>query len=291
MAAPRRDANHDTDRDADTDRDRDRDRDRDTRGIVDAAEFLAQVDFRRPEPAEPLRRHVEHYWLIDWDLPEPYVSHVVPHPAVHVVFQQFEGQDPFVEFAGIQLGLFTQKLEGRGRVCGIKFRPGSFHPFAPRHPVSDWTGRRLPLTEVLPAARDDLDAVLTPPDETARVAALDTFLLGLAPAPDPRADLARDLVDTIRTDRTIRRVADFARAQGMTVRAMQRLFSTYVGVGPKWIILRYRIHEALEHAESTPSTDWATLAADLGYADQAHLIRDFTATVGVPPTAYAQSTH
>ncbi|MFJ9752413.1 hypothetical protein ACIRVM_42525, partial [Streptomyces chartreusis] len=34
--------------------------------------------------------------------------------------------------------------------------------------------------------------------------------------------------------------------------------------------------------------DWATLAADLGYADQAHLVRDFTATVGVPPTAYAQ---
>jgi AraC-like DNA-binding protein len=277
MAAPRRDANHDTSRDTDGD----------TRGIVDAAEFLAHVDFRRPEPAEPLRRHVEHYWLIDWDLPEPYVSHVVPHPAVHIVFQQLEGQDPFVEVAGIQLGLFTQKLEGRGRVCGIKFRPGAFHPFAPRHPVSDWTGKRLPLTEVLPTARDDLDAVLTPPDETARVAALDTFLLGLAPAPDPRADLAMALVDTIRTDRTIRRVADFAHAQGMTVRAMQRLFSTYVGVGPKWIILRYRIHEALEHAESTPSTDWATLAADLGYADQAHLIRDFTATVGVPPTAYA----
>jgi len=33
--------------------------------------------------------------------------------------------------------------------------------------------------------------------------------------------------------------------------------------------------------------DWAALAADLGYADQAHLSRDFTATLGVPPTQYA----
>ena len=266
---------------------------RDTRGIVDAAEFLARVDFRRPEPAGPLRRHVEHYWLIDWDLSEPYVSHVVPHPAVHIVFQRFEGQTPFVELAGVQSGLFTQKLEGRGRVCGIKFRPGGFHPFVPGHPVSGWTGRRLPLADVFPSPRADLEAeltaVLAPDHEDARVAALDTFLLGLTPAPDPRADQAMALVDRIRTDRTIRRVADLAREQDMTVRAIQRLFSTYVGVGPKWIILRYRIHEALEHAASTPSTDWATLAADLGYADQAHLIRDFTATVGVPPTAYAQT--
>ncbi|MET9387235.1 helix-turn-helix domain-containing protein [Streptomyces sp. NPDC002928] len=258
---------------------------RDTRGIVGAEEFLARVDFRRPEPAEALRRHVEHYWLIDWDLREPYVSHVVPHPSVHIVFQQFEGQDPFVEVAGIQLGLFTQKLEGRGRVCGIKFRPGGFRPFAPGQGVSEWTGRRLHSPEAFPTA--DLEAVLTPDDEDARIAALDTFLLSLAPRPDPQADLAMALVDRIRTDRTIRRVADFARAEGMSVRLLQRLFAGHVGVGPKWVILRYRIHEALERAETDTAVDWAALAADLGYADQAHLVRDFTATVGVPPTAYA----
>src|SRR5947208_3263569 len=82
---------------------------------VCAADFLARVDFRRPDPAEPLRRHVEHYWLIDWDLEEPYVSHVVPHPAIHIVFQQFADQEPFVEVTGVQQGLFAQKLEGRGR--------------------------------------------------------------------------------------------------------------------------------------------------------------------------------
>jgi AraC-like DNA-binding protein len=35
---------------------------------------------------------------------------------------------------------------------------------------------------------------------------------------------------------------------------------------------------------------WAQLAADLGYADQAHLARDVTATVGTPPAAYARAT-
>ncbi|MBZ3907157.1 helix-turn-helix transcriptional regulator [Streptomyces griseiscabiei] len=272
---------------------------RDTRGIVDAAELFARVRFRRREPAEPLRPYLEHYWLIDWDLPEPYVSRVVPHPSVNIVFQRFQGQDPFVEVAGVGLGLFTQRLEGRGRVCGVQFRPGGFRPFAPAHPATHWTGRRVRDPEALPeafaGAAPDADAIpapsaiLAPDDEDARVAALDAFLTGLAPRPDPQADLAMALVDRVRTDRAIRRVTDFARAEGLSVRLLQRLFSAYVGVGPKWVILRYRIHEALERAETDRAVDWAALAADLGYADQAHLVRDFTATVGVPPTAYAEA--
>ncbi|MFJ1972921.1 DUF6597 domain-containing transcriptional factor [Streptomyces sp. NPDC087903] len=264
---------------------------RDTRGIVDAAELLARVRFRRREPAPALRPYLEHYWLIDWDLAQPYASHVVPHPSVNIVFQRYGDEAPFAEVSGIGLDLFTQKLEGTGRVCGIQFRPGGFRPFAPARAVSEWTGRRVrfpEIPEVFPAA--DPAAVLSPDDEDARIAALDTFLLGLDPRPDPQSDLAMTLVDRIRTDRTIRRVTDFARAEGMSVRVMQRLFAAYVGVGPKWVVLRYRIHEALEHAETETAVDWATLAAGLGYADQAHLVRDFTATVGVPPTAYAAST-
>ncbi|MGR3871782.1 AraC family transcriptional regulator [Streptomyces graminifolii] len=260
--------------------------DRDTRGIVDPAELLARVRFRRPEPAEPLRPYIEHYWLIDWDLTEPYVSHVVPHPAVHIVFQRLAGEDAFVEVAGIPHGLFAQKLEGRGRVCGIKFRPGAFRCVAPDRPVSEWTGRRVRQPEVFPDT--DPATVLDPADEAARVAALDAFLLALGPRPDPQAELATALVDRIRTDRTIRRVTDFARAEGLSVRLLQRLFAGYVGVGPKWVILRYRIHDALERAGVEEHVDWSALAADLGYADQAHLIRDFTATVGVTPTTYAQ---
>ncbi|MEY9993355.1 AraC-like DNA-binding protein [Streptomyces sp. V4I8] len=261
----------------------------DTRGIVDPAALLNRVRFRRHEPAGPLRRYVEWYWLIDWDLPAPYASHIVPHPAVNLTFQWEEDEGPpYAEVTGVALGLYTRKLTGRGRVCGVKFRPGGFRPYAPEAPVSRWTGRALPAEEVFPQATGDTaHAIVTPADDRARVAALDAFLHALPRTPDPQADLAMDLVQRVRADRTVRRVGDFARAEGLSVRALQRLFSTYVGVSPKWVILRYRIHEALNHADTHTDIDWATLAADLGYADQAHLVRDFTATVGVPPTAYA----
>ncbi|MFI9747169.1 DUF6597 domain-containing transcriptional factor [Streptomyces sp. NPDC052494] len=277
---------------------------RDTRGIVDPAELLTRVHFRRHTPAPELRPYLEHYWLIDWELTEPYATHVVPHPSVNVVFQRYGPLDgppnasaeASAEVAGVGLGLFTQKLTGVGRVCGVQFRPGGFRPFAPAWPVSAWTGRRVPLTEVFAAAggekgSDPMSAVLSPDADHARVAALDAFLLAHGPAPDPAAEQAMELVELIRADRGLRRVSLLAAASGLSARSLQRLFAACVGVGPKWVILRYRIHEALERAEAAGpagAPDWAALAAELGYSDQAHLVRDFTATIGVPPTAYAR---
>ncbi|MFJ9573709.1 AraC family transcriptional regulator [Streptomyces bacillaris] len=265
---------------------------RDTRGIVDAPDLFTHVRFRRREPAPALRPYLEHYWLIDWQLDRPYAAHVVPHPSVNLVAQRYGAGETdreragYAEVAGIALGLFTRKLTGRGRVCGVQFRPGGFRPFAPEHALSDLTGRRIDAAEVL-RTPPDLHAVLDPDDEDARVAALDASLLALEPRPDPQATLAMELVDRVRTDRSVRRTGQLARDAGLSPRTLQRLFAAYVGVGPKWVILRYRIHEALERAESDPAVEWARLAADLGYSDQAHLVRDFTATVGVPPTAFA----
>ncbi|GAA3749999.1 AraC family transcriptional regulator [Streptomyces tremellae] len=348
---------------------------RDTRGIVDAAGLLARVRFRRREPAPALRPYVEHYWLIDWDLDEPYTSRVVPHPSVNVVFQSFErsaqppvepsfgrsveppvepsfersaqppvepsfgrsAQPPadratrppapgpawspaatesaeiaeIAEIAGISNRLFTQRLAGRGRVCGVQFRPGGFRPFSPARPVSYWKDRQAPLAEAMPVADRDITAVLGPEAEDERVAGLDAYLLGVlttascaatvpgapgtsgAPGAGMRqAARAVRLVEMVRHDRSMRRVDRLAAAAGLSPRSLQRLFGGYVGVGPKWVILRYRVHEALERAESAGpagAVDWAALATELGYSDQAHLVRDFTATVGVPPTAYARA--
>ena len=72
------------------------------------------------------------------------------------------------------------------------------------------------------------------------------------------------------------------------MRRLQRLFAEHVGVGPKWVIRRYRLHEVTERMSAGAPIDWAALAADLGYADQAHLTRDFTDLFGEPPTAYAR---
>ena len=115
----------------------------------------------------------------------------------------------------------------------------------------------------------------------------EALLCSFLPSRDPVAEQVADMVACITADPALRRVDELAAASGLTARSLQRLFADYVGVSPKWVMRRARLHEAAERADSGEQVDWAELAASLGYADQAHLTRDFTATIGVPPTRYA----
>ena len=72
----------------------------------------------------------------------------------------------------------------------------------------------------------------------------------------------------------------------MSLRNLQRLFTEYVGIGPKWVIQRFRILDAAAAAHSGQSTDWSELAHVLGFSDQAHLTRVFSEVVGTPPATY-----
>ncbi|HEX4063840.1 MAG TPA: helix-turn-helix domain-containing protein, partial [Streptosporangiaceae bacterium] len=64
-------------------------------------------------------------------------------------------------------------------------------------------------------------------------------------------------------------------------------FSDHVGISAKALIRRYRLYEAAEQARLRHDIDWADLAARLCYSDQAHLSREFSALLGMPPRQYA----
>lgn len=244
----------------------------DTKGIVNPAAGLATFDMRRRIAAPELSPFVEHYWLIDWDLVVPYEQEVIPHPCVNIVFQR-----PHAVVSGQASRIFAKKLVGADRVVGVQFRPAGFHPFL-RRPLTELTDRIVALGELFP----DDDTVLGCATDDDAVAAVDSYLLSLAPARDPVAER----VAAVREDGAVIRVDDLAARFEVTSRQLQRLFGEYVGVTPKWVIRRYRIHEAAERLAA--GADLATVAAELGYSDQAHFTRDFTTVTGRTPAGYRQ---
>jgi AraC-like DNA-binding protein len=121
------------------------------------------------------------------------------------------------------------------------------------------------------------------------VALVQAFLRERLPPPDPQVELVGRIVAALLHDRTISRVDDATERFNINPRTLQRLFQRYVGVSPKWVLRRYRLHEAAAALAREQHRPWAEVAAELGYYDQSHFIRDFTAAVGLTPVAYAQA--
>lgn len=250
----------------------------------------AAGDFRhsRTAPAAELRELIEHFWIVRWDLgaAAPQLVETLPHPSVHVVIEAGNSR-----IAGPPTGRFTRTLEGRGCVFGIKFRPGGFHPWLQR-PVASIADRMLLLHEVFGARSADLEPdVLRGIDDAAMIAVATDFMKSNWRRADAMIGKVADIVGTIAVDRTIMAVEHVAERAGMNARALQRLFRTYVGVSPKWVINRYRLHEAVEQVARGEPASWTRIAQDLGYFDQAHFIRDFRRLTGRTPAQYAREAH
>ncbi|MBL7498952.1 AraC family transcriptional regulator [Frankia sp. CNm7] len=243
-------------------------------------------------PSGGLTRHVDHLWAASWHYPRPYHQLIVPLPQVHLVIQ-----DGRATVNGVRTGHHVKVLAGVGGVLGVAFRPGGFRGFL-RAPVSTITDRSVDAEAVFGAdVREllaDWPAMVSPhpgeapaPYGAETAARVDRFLLRRRPAPDQRAEQAAEMVAAIATRPEITRVDTLVRETGGTVRQAQRLFAEHVGVGPKWVIRRYRLREVTERMAAGGPIDWAALAADLGYTDQSHLVRDFRDVFGEPPTHYA----
>ena len=215
---------------------------------------------------------MERYWEARWDYAEPYRQKIVPYPNVHLSFGGGSA-----DVYGVCSGYRITVLEGRDHVFGVAFRPGCFRPFLGTS-VSTITDRVVAATEVF---GPDLPTTLDVPT-------VEAFLLRHLPDEDIRMRQAAAAVELIAKDKAVTRVERLAGELGLSVRGLQRLFAEYVGIGPKWVIRRHRLHEVTARMAAGGAIDWASLAADLGYADQGHFIRDFKSMFGEPPTWYAQ---
>jgi AraC-like DNA-binding protein len=253
------------------------------RGVLRPEGAVGRFTLARHLAEADLAPLVDYYWIVRWDLAgqPPYEQSILPHPCVHLVFEP-GGAAVY----GVDTKIFTRRLTGQGKVLGVRFRPGCFHPFSPR-PIFQLNDTVVPAASLL--GRDVAsanEAVMAADADEEMVAVAAGLLRGLAPPGDPVAGQVAAMVERITSDLELRRVGDLTAAFGLTERKLQRLFSEYVGVSPKWVMRRARLHEAALRANSGEAIDWATLARDLGYADQSHLTRDFTATIGTPPARY-----
>ena len=266
-------------------------------GVLRPADGSGIVPVYRPPADAAVADFVERYWSVAWcrSIETPARREVLSHPAFHLTVTTVQdGRDrtTWAEVRGVITTTFAIDLQGDGRVVGAKFRPGGFTALTGR-PAYVFTDRALALTDLVGAAgAARLHAAVSaqPDDPDVAVVALGEVLAPLVPPQPPTAyALVLAVVADMLADRSLSRVEDVAARHDLSMRGLQRLFRQFVGVGPKWVLQRYRLHDAVTAIDSDPGVmaDLAGLAAALGWSDQSHFTRDFTHAVGVSPHAYA----
>ncbi len=237
---------------------------------------------REPAPAE-LDGLIRWFWIPRWKLVPGRSSRqeLLPFPASNLVVQP-EG----VSLAGPTTGASHRDLRGSGWAVGALLRPAGLASLAAEpHRI-----RNAEIPFDAPDLHHAVVAAMANPDETAgrerAAAAYAGWAIEHLTPVDENGALANAMEDLIATDPGIVGVEQLARRLGLSARSVQRLARRYIGLPPLAVIRRYRLQEAAQRLRDDPSVTIAQVAADLGYADHAHLTTDFRTVLGLTPNRY-----
>jgi len=239
--------------------------------------------FRRVPAPDDLTDVVRWFWIPVWRLAPGRTSrqNLLPFPASNLVVQH----DGTV-LSGPTTSASYRDLHGHGWAVGTLLRPAGLAGIhqAPKEI------RDIEIGFEAPGLYESIRAAMTDPGNVAgQDLAVEHYCRWLREhllEPDETALLANTMEDVVSGDRSVLRVDDLAERLAVSVRTLQRVADRYVGLSPLAIIRRYRLQEGAARLRAEPDTAVGDVAADLGYADQAHFTSDFTRTLGMSPTAY-----
>ena len=252
-----------------------------TRGVLYPAR-LPQFH-RLPAPAD-VTELVAWFWIPEWDI-EPGRSsrqEIVAYPALNLVVDA-EG----VVLSGATTRVSHRDLRGRGWAVGALLRPAAVAALID-DPVSLVDGERaldVPGVAELHAAVVAAMAAREGRRERA-VEGFSRWLVARVGAVEEPARQANALMEVLMGEHAALTPEEAATRLAVSVRTLQRMTHRHVGLSPATMIRRRRLQEAAQRVREQPDVDLASIAAELGYADHAHLTRDFRAVLGIAPRAY-----
>lgn len=238
-------------------------------------------------PTPSLSRFVEDVRVMEAAGDGPFDVELLPDGRTGIYYRLTDGgRSADLTVAGPRTRAKFKRATGVVHAVVFQFRPG-WSTAVLGVATSELTDRVVDLQELWGHAADDLrDELVVAGSVPVAIARLTDALAvrTRAALESSSARIARRAARLLEGDEV--RVERVAAQLGVTARHLRRAFTESVGVGPKEFARAVRLQRAVRLA--TTSTDWGRIAAAAGYYDQAHLITDFRALVGLTPGAFAK---
>lgn len=253
-------------------------------GVLHQRQSAELYQLRRYFPDAGLAELIEQFWLVDWDLrgKPAHIQQNLPDPNFHLLISQGTAT-----LLGPVSKSYSFRMQGKGQIIGVKFALGALAERLDFKPA-DFIDKRLEVEQVFNLDISRMLSELSAANsDQQRVAILQSCFKPFAITPSVQGARVRQLVSLIKQQSDITRVELLSERSNLSVQTIQRCFRQYLGINPKWLIRKYRLHQALQLLEQH-SVEIADLVESLGYTDQSHLIRDFKEFLGLTPTAYTR---
>ena len=234
--------------------------------------------YRELAPPARFRDELHCLWVSVTDVHEGRQAPVLPDACTDLIWQSDVG----AYVAGPDTGPNPARLPPRTVMVGVRFRPGA-----------GGAALGLPLSELLDLRVDAADLPVVPgrrlPGSLAPAEAL-RRLTGIAAGLVTERPPDRLVLEVARRLGRPGERADLLAAQlGISERQLRRRCQAAVGYGPRMMSRVLRFRRFLSRIDAAgAAVDLAGLAAETGYADQAHMTRESARLAGLPPAALAR---
>lgn len=261
------------------------------------------ISYHELKPSPALQPYVDCYWMVSFGGAAGEVSPTqscLPVGMVEVIVQldnntcdvYVDGQWqplPKVFLAGMYQERVMWRAAGSTRKFGIRLKPETFSAIFKTPPAvvySDFTG----LHNVVGREADFLAEKLSETSGMVAIAAqAEAFLLAQIHRQQAEQHYVVKAARLIRSTKGNMSIDDVCKSVYVSPRQLQRTFRSTIGTGPKTYMRIIRFRNAfvqMQHLQQHGG--WSGLSYELGYADQAHFIRDFKEFTGIVPSLVQQ---
>lgn len=191
---------------------------------------------------------------------------------------------PSAFITGSHTGSYVSEMPAGQPAMAVHFRPGGAYPFL-GIPLSELENAYIGLDDIWGRAGVELrERLIEAPTVAVRFSILEAFLLSQPWSSVRRHPGVASAVDAIEANPSIQ-MAELRDLVGMSTKRLIALFRAEIGLSPKAYARIRRLQAALRLLGSTSG---ARVAAEVGYFDQAHFVREFRSFTGMTPTQYTQ---